>query len=216
MRLSVFLFFLLAANFLVAATSDIPKKIDAKSHYVFYLHGRIVEEQGIRPRHPQYGYYEYEQILQTLERRGFTVISEARPKGTEMSGYALRVVKQIQALVASGVPPSNVCVIGASKGGGIAMLASEALKNRNVRFVLLGSCNDSGEKSFHPNLSGEVLSVFEESDEIGRSCKNTFARSTGLSKTDEIQLHLGIAHGFLYRPIQEWVEPAVQWCQRAN
>src|ERR1051325_8581208 len=79
-----------------AAFKDVPSKADPKAHYVFYLHGRIIEDQGIRPRHPQYGYYEYEQILQALEQRGFVVISEARAKDTDPAQYASKVIKEIQ------------------------------------------------------------------------------------------------------------------------
>jgi hypothetical protein len=198
------------------AFKDVPSKADPKAHYIFYLHGRIVEDQGIRPPHPQYGYYEYEQILQTLEQRGFVVISEARAKDTDPAQYASKVIKQIQSLLSSRVPASGVCVIGASKGGLIAMLVSEGLKNSKVRFVVMGSCNDYIEKTFHPNLAGQALSIYEESDQIGRSCKDIFALSAGLTKTDEVQLHLGLAHGFLFRPIREWVDPSISWCLRPD
>jgi hypothetical protein len=39
-----------------------PQTTDANAKYLFYLHGRIIEEKGIRPVDPQYGVYEYEQI----------------------------------------------------------------------------------------------------------------------------------------------------------
>lgn len=195
-----------------AALKDIPAKLNPKSRYLFYLHGKILEDQGTRARHPNYGFYEYEPILQTFEQRGFTVISEMRERGTDPAQYAAKVIKQIQALLAAGVPPSHISVIGASKGGVIAELVSAGLKNSKVRFVLLGSCNDSIEKNYHPDLAGEVLSIYEESDQIGRSCKSIFAHSAGITKSDEIQLHLNTEHGFLFHPLKEWVDPAVRWC----
>ncbi len=42
--------------------SDVPQKVDARARYLFYLHGKIVE-QDRRPTSPQYGVYEYDQIL---------------------------------------------------------------------------------------------------------------------------------------------------------
>ncbi len=42
---------------------DLPGSIDKQARYLFYLHGQIIEELGIRPEHPQRGVYEYEQIL---------------------------------------------------------------------------------------------------------------------------------------------------------
>src|SRR5688572_16348766 len=44
---------------------DVPEKVNPKARYLFYLHGRIIEEQGVRPTSPQHGVYEYEQILET-------------------------------------------------------------------------------------------------------------------------------------------------------
>ncbi len=209
-----FLFFsLFSAGFAYGEIDrDVPRNINPETRYVFYLHGRIIEDLGVRPKHPRYGYYEYEQILRKLEGRGFTVISEPRLKGTDPIAYSRKVVAQIQSLLASRVPPSHICVIGASKGGGIAMNISAGVKNPDVRYVFMGACN--GDFGQYPKLTGEALSIYEESDEIGRSCKNVFSNSKGLSKWDEKQTHLGIAHGFLYRPFKEWFDPAVAWCQQ--
>jgi dienelactone hydrolase len=197
-----------------AALKDVPAKVNPKAHYLFYLHGKILEDQGIKARHPNYGFYDYDKILQTLEQRGFTVISEMRERGTDPAQYAAKVIKQIQALLAAGVPPSQISVIGASKGGVIAELVSAGLKDSKARFVLLGSCNPAIEKNYHPDLAGEILSIYEESDQHGLSCKNMFAHSTGITKSDEIELHLNTEHGFLFHPLKEWVDPAVQWCLR--
>src|SRR5882724_6168777 len=59
-----------------AIWSDVSNKIDPKAKYLFYLHGRIIENQGIRPTDPRYGVYEYQQILDTLKDKGFIVVSE--------------------------------------------------------------------------------------------------------------------------------------------
>lgn len=34
--------------------------------HAFYLHGRIIEEQGRRPTHPEFGTYAYDEILRQL------------------------------------------------------------------------------------------------------------------------------------------------------
>jgi len=95
---------------------DVPSTTDAKANYLFYLHGRLIENQGIRPTDPRYGVYEYEEILNTLAARGFTVISEARGKDTDVNQYAAKVVQQIKTLIKAGVPPQHITVLGASKG----------------------------------------------------------------------------------------------------
>jgi hypothetical protein len=73
--------------------------------HLIYLHGQIVqEEQSVRPRHPQYGYYELEKILRTFRGQGFVVSGEIRPKSASVSDSADRVVEQIRKLLESGVP----------------------------------------------------------------------------------------------------------------
>ena len=79
--LSVLLVLVFSAPALAQGTYDVPQQIDPQAHYLFYLHGRIVEE-GRRPTSPQFGVYEYDKILETFRARGFVVISEQRPKGT--------------------------------------------------------------------------------------------------------------------------------------
>src|SRR4051812_32391537 len=88
--------------------------------YVFYLHGAIVEDQGPQGVSPRFGRYDYPGILDAFRRRGFTLVSEVRPRGTDPGAYADRVVAAVRALVARGTPASRITVIGASKGAVIA------------------------------------------------------------------------------------------------
>ncbi|MEJ2266970.1 MAG: hypothetical protein P8X95_26290, partial [Anaerolineales bacterium] len=53
-----------------------PKSIGPAKRYLFYLHGRIIEDQGIPAISPDYGEYEYGAILEKLSAYGFVVISE--------------------------------------------------------------------------------------------------------------------------------------------
>jgi hypothetical protein len=34
-----------------------------------------------------------------------------------------------------------------------------------------------------------------------------------LSDSKEIVLNLGIGHGILYKPLDDWMQPAVEWVQ---
>ena len=56
----------------------VPERPDPASRYLFYLHGRIVEDQGVNAVSPEYGRYRYSTILQRLAGHGFVVVSEAR------------------------------------------------------------------------------------------------------------------------------------------
>ncbi|HEY1403257.1 MAG TPA: alpha/beta hydrolase [Pyrinomonadaceae bacterium] len=192
---------------------DLPEKIDARARYLFYLHGRIVEDKGMRPVSEQHGVYEYEKILETFEGAGFDVISEARAKNTDVRQYAAKVVAQINALLAAGVPPRHVAVVGASKGSMIAMHVSSLLKHAQVNFVLIAGCGEQTSKNPGLNLNGRVLSIYDASDEGAGTCEKLFARSAGLSGRGEVKLNLKLGHGFIYRPLKEWVEPVVAWAK---
>ena len=182
--------------------------------HVFYLHGQIIEEQGRRPTHPKFGPYEYDEILRQLDGQGRVVMSEARPKGTDPEAYAAKVAKQIEDLLAQGVPGRKITVIGASKGAVITMLVSTKVRSPEVGYVIMGNCNDWVRENFHIDLHGEVLSIYDASDSVGGTCEPTFRQSKQLGKHREIRLDTGIGHGFLYRPMKEWIEPALAWTRQ--
>ena len=195
---------------------DVPQQIDTARRYLFYLHGRIIEERGVRAVSPQHGPYEYEQILAALARRGFVVISEARPRGTDSLQYAPKVVAQINALLKAGVPPRHITVVGASKGGVITIAVSTRLKQREVNFVILASCGNTDDyRRFKPDLWGNVLSIYDYKDDSGAgTCQRFFDEATGLGRRKELVVKLGLGHGLLYRALNEWIEPTVEWAQQ--
>ena len=200
-------------------SSNIPSKVDSTKKYLFYLHGRIIEEKGTRPAHPRFGIYEYGKILKTFADSGFTVISEARKKNTNPLEYAKKVVSQIDTLLRKGINPANISVLGASKGAAIAVFVSGLLKNEQVHFIILAICNPSMASYWETNniqLWGRVLYIHDRSDGIAGSCQPYMKtlRSKGLKEYKEIELNLGLGHGFLYRPYPQWVKPAVDWAKK--
>jgi hypothetical protein len=193
--------------------SDVPQKADPEARYLFYLHGYIVEAGNTRPTSPRFGVYEYEQILEVFRQSGFVVISEARRQAREIEPYARKVAEQVRRLLESGVPPEHITVSGASQGAWIAMLASTYLENQNINFVLIAAC--SAEEGFLKmvNLHGNVLSIYEKSD-LPRSCASYRADATGMNEWKEVEVNTGLRHGFLYRPMKEWIEPTIAWALR--
>lgn len=194
-----------------AVHAALPARISPGERYVIYLHGRIVEEQGVRPTDSVFGVYEYPQILETLADSGFQVISEARPRGTDYVAYAGRVAGQVERLLAAGVPAGRVTVVGFSKGGAIAVLASALLRDDRVNFVFMGICADWLFPREDVDVRGRILSLYEESDELGGSCAPLFARATGPVEHAELRLETGERHGAFYRVRPEWMRPVVAW-----
>ncbi|MBA3677954.1 MAG: alpha/beta hydrolase [Sphingosinicella sp.] len=182
--------------------------------HIYYLHGGIIEEQGANGVSPKYGAYDYGGILASLRSPGVTVLSELRPKGTDASAYADRIVDQIRADLARGVPAARIKVIGASKGAVIAALVSTRLEEPQIAYVLLANCNDWLIRTHNPRLSGNVLSIYDAADEIGKSCDNVRRNASPyLARYEEIRLTTGLGHGFVYNARPEWVEPAIRWAQ---
>lgn len=185
-----------------------------EAHYVFYLHGQIVEGSKTDPISESYGRYEYSSIIETFQKKGYIVISERRAVNTEVRSYALKISEKIDSLKKAGVLSENITVIGASKGAAIAMQVSDLLKDKNVRFVLMAGCSEMTKDIYHFNLYGRVLSIYEKSDQVGRSCKGMKSVSSGISKFKEIELSTGKMHGFIYQPLEEWVQPACEWIEK--
>jgi hypothetical protein len=197
--------------------SVVPEEPDSTACYVFYLHGMIIENKGVRPAHPQFGVYEYEKILERLAAEGFQVVSEAREKGTDVNTYAEKVASEVRYLLARGVAPDRITVIGFSKGGAIAIFASEKLANRDVNFVFMASCGSwLQQREESPQVSGRILSIYEKSDGIAGSCAGLFDTSRASLETKDIMIDTGKRHGAFYLPRSEWLQPAIEWIKQSG
>ena len=183
---------------------------------MFYLHGKIIEDQGLPATSPEYGEYQYQEILKKLASHGFVVISEQRPRDTDAAHYAARVAEQMALLLEAGVPPGNITVVGASKGAAIAAIASDLSKNPETNFVLMGYCAPKEVEELVRRqiwLYGNVLAISDSADALAGSCEELFRMSEGggLGRHQEIVLHVGTGHGILYHPLDEWILPTVEW-----
>lgn len=187
--------------------------VSVAQSYIFYLHGRIIENQGpyAVEKVNGYGAYLYYNILDSLKQKKFTVISEVRPMNTDVKLYALKVKNQIDSLLKRGVKAENITVIGASKGSYIAMYVSTYAKNKALNFVFMAACSEHmSESEKDLDVYGNVLSIYEKSDGPG-SCLALKKQSTGIQHFKEVELSTGLKHGFLFKPLNAWVQPALNW-----
>lgn len=190
---------------------QVPDNPDITKQYLFYLHGLIVEEAGIRPKSEEHGYYEYELILDTLAQEGVVVISEAREKGTQIRSYAETIVSQVEKLMAKEVMPENITIIGASKGGIITAYISSMLKNKRIHYVFLAGLFEKCLTDENLKLYGNVLSIHDRADKQSITPALYFQRSEGLGQFKDIVLSLDIGHGLIYKPYREWLDPVLKW-----
>jgi predicted esterase len=193
---------------------QMPETIDPQARYVIFLHGRLIEEQGVEsPVDPFFGSYDYSGILEALAVDGNQVISEVRPLNTDAMDYAAHVAGQIETLLEGGVLPEHVTVVGFSKGGVITIRVSAQVENPQVNYVVLaGACAiDALEEEEEIVFHGRFLSIYEASDEFGQSCQEIADRSEESLVFEEIRLDTGLAHGEFYLPRDEWILPTLEW-----
>jgi hypothetical protein len=195
-------------------SSSIPVKIDLNGKYLFYLHGATVTElgdNGINQSFPEWGPYEYSNILDSLQKQGFYVISEIRQKAKDDSIYVNKISRQIDSLLRGGVKAETILVIGASAGWNIAVGVSSKLKNGKMKYVMMGGCwPDTYKEYLHIELYGHFLSIIEATDPHG-SCHQIFDKRNYITTYQEIMLHTGLSHGFICKGRKEWIEPVMKW-----
>ena len=215
----LFKFFIFGIIFIQTASAQtvssyLPAKIAPKEKYLFYLHGAVVTLYGnnaVNDAAPEWGPYEYANILDSLKQYGFNIISENRKKEIPDSFYTEQLRLQVDSLLAARVPVKNITVVGASSGWDIALRASAKIKNPKLKFVLMGGCWPNTYKDYSGiKLYGRFLSIIEKSDPHG-SCTAIFTNRENIKEFRELVLNTGLSHGFFYKAREAWVAPVVAW-----
>jgi hypothetical protein len=181
------------------------------SRYLIYLHAKIVETQGRLPTDSTYGTYQYDAILDSLRNSGFVVLSDQRPPDANSDSAAAHVAQQVDSLIRLGVAPEAISVVGFSKGGWIAILASNRLQNPRLSFVFMAACGPWAFQRPDLHVAGRMLSIYETSDSLGVACTPMFAHRSPGSYVEEIALSLGLGHGTFFRPRSAWLAPVISW-----
>ncbi len=186
---------------------------DSIPNYLFFLHGRFLENHSLKDKHEEYGRVEYKEILNRFTNLGYTVISEKREPETNASEYAEKVLRQIDSLKALKVPSEKITVVGTSKGGYIAQYVSSYAKDSVLNFVFVGGFHESDIDDM-PDVQwyGRICSIHESTDDIATSAMKKLERNEGLILDFyELKLNTGKKHGFLYKAMDEWIVPAANW-----
>jgi hypothetical protein len=192
-----------------------PDDVHAGERYVIYSHGRIVEGDDPKPISPQYGQYDFPAIKKALfSGGGFNLIAFQRPKSSD-DAYANTLKSWVRHLLDAGVKPSRITLVGFSRGAQLTALASNDLASEGINTALLAICED-GDVSHATGLvlGGNLLSVYETSDELG-SCRKLSARSH-LKSFKEIAISTGKSHGAFFQPLPQWMGPLKAWIAETN
>src|SRR5262245_32267698 len=113
--------------------NDFPSTIRAEEKYVIYSHGLIVEGDNPRPMHPEFGVYDFPAIRDALFKDGdFNLIAHHRPKDTDAAAYAEKLAMWVNKLIAAGVRPQRITLVGFSRGAQITAMTSSRLRNAGI------------------------------------------------------------------------------------
>lgn len=208
MKISVCIGILLCAILLACH----PKTED---RYIFFLHNRFLETHDLNESHPEYGKTAYLETIKEFKDNGFTVISEQRNGNVNAREYATLVTAQIDSLIQKGISPKNITVVGTSKGGYIAQYVSTLANNKDLNFVFIASFRENDLQDIsNINYCGHILTIYEASDPFGVSAVKRKENSTCyIEHFKEIELHTGLGHGFLFQPMDEWMQPTIKWAK---
>lgn len=181
--------------------------------FIFFLHNRFLETHELNELHPEFGRTEYKEIIAEFEKNDFKVISEQRNGNVNAREYAIGIVTQIDSLIKNGIEPNKITVVGTSKGGYIAQYISTLANKPNLNFVFIASFrNDDIANIPEINYCGNILTIYEKSDSFGVSALQRKKTSTcEIKHFKEIELNTGMGHGFLFKPLKEWIEPTIKW-----
>ena len=189
--------------------SSPPDQVNPNESYVFYIHGAIMETEGADAVSPEFGLYEFSEILEYFAGSGYNVIGEIRGPTPDTEQYADHIIESVKSLQSQGVPSTQIALMGFSKGAGITLDASSRLDDPNVKYVLIGICGDWLDRDLV--LTGKVLSLYEESDPYGSSCQELADRSPELVEFKEIVFTTGKSHGTFYTADPLWMDPVIDW-----
>jgi hypothetical protein len=200
----------IVAVFFFACTPPAPER------HLFFFHNRYLENHDLAEPHPVHGLMEYNEIVAVFEQAGFTVHSEIRNGNVNARAYALEKTAQIDSLMASGIAPEYITVVGTSKGGYIAQYVSTFLRQTDLNYVLVASFQEEDINSI-PEIdwSGRVLNIYEKSDSFGVSALTRANLSTSkIKEFKDCELNTGLGHGFLFKTNTGWMEPAIAWAKK--
>jgi len=231
MNRKLIMFFLFVLYIPISNAAEVfyppPDNPNKKEKYLFYLHGISVELNGPDSYSDAFGKtYEYTKIVKAFVNRGYNVVSEAREEGTRPLHYAIDTSDQINALLAKGVPGTNIAVVGHSRGAFMSLMIRPRVDDPDVSIVAMAGCaledTDSvagvnprkGYNVFLNNkaseLHGRFLSIYDRDDEWFGTCQEAFDDASDF-QPKEIVIQTGQGHAVFLDPNPSWVEPVIKW-----
>lgn len=209
--------FLFVLAFLTGCGASGPLDDSVQTRHIIYLHGQIVEDQGLPAVSEQYGEYRFDDIVEAFEEAGFEVSAPLRDAGADPDAAAWDVIELTSEFLDRGVAPENITIVGASKGAYIATLVSSQMEGPQFRYVLLAGCSEGVVETLRANdaeLHGYVLAIRDSSDaRLAGTCDALADASDAVRSYEEIVTETGLEHGLIYTPHPDWLESTIAFAR---
>ncbi len=154
-------------------------------------------------------------IAKAFADAGFQV-TRLSARDADAMNYARRVAREVKDLLAQGIAPEDISVVGAGIGSRAAVLSSGMSSNRSVSYVLLGQCDTGLKRQYRFNMSGRVLGIRDEADASSHSCRELWRDAPQVTAQREIVTSTGLGAALFDRPREEWLRPALVWTTRGQ
>ena len=169
-------------------SSDVPDKIDPHARYLIFI-------QGPAPGEP---------IANAFANRGFEVVTERRNPNPDPFDLARKATAQVRRLVAGGITPPRIAIMGFDQGGAAALVAAALLRDADLSYVVLAGCGLDDRyyrfaTQFADQMMGRVLHLWEKSDLQAESCQLALSKAKALD-SDEKLLSNGGGHEMFGEP----------------
>ncbi|MEM7496523.1 MAG: hypothetical protein AAF371_00865 [Pseudomonadota bacterium] len=113
-------------------------------------------------------------------------------------------------MIEGGRAAGTIKVVGASRGGFIARMASARLDEPGIRWVIAGPCNAAQLTATEPPaMTGRVLAIKETTDTVAGPYTPREALHATTRSFEEVMLSTGRDHGFQFDADPAWIAPAV-------
>jgi pimeloyl-ACP methyl ester carboxylesterase len=122
---------------------DFPRTIHTSERYVIYSHGLIVEGDDPRPKHPEFGVYDFPAVRDALFRNGnHNLIAPHRSKSADGGeNYVRKLEAGVRRLIAAGVAPGHITLVGFSRGAQLTAVAASRLRSTGINTALMAMCS---------------------------------------------------------------------------
>jgi len=155
-----------------------------------------------------------EEAAHAVAERDYRVVLQPMPFSEPAPYAAIAVRDNIRLMMARGIPPWQIAVVGAGRGGRLTLEVSALMHLRSIRYVVFGACPNGGGKNiqrlvdlYSADMIGRILSLVPA--RWTASCQAVFEETTGAGWWErELE---GVDTEVFERPDDLWLEQLDGW-----